>query len=80
MGFGKFVGLFVVRLIWFGIKLLSGFIGCSFIRRFLARIFFWVVNRFHCRRVFWWKCQTGGRNYQVLAWYISFPTSSVFGV
>jgi len=80
VGFGKFVGLFVVRLIWFGIKLLSVFMGCSFIRRFLAQIFFCVVNRFYCRRVFWWKGQTGGRNYQVLAWYVSFPTLGVFRV
>ena len=40
VGLGKFIGLFVIRFIWFGIKLLTVFMGWSFIRRFFARIFF----------------------------------------
>jgi len=40
VGFVEFVGLFVVRLIWFGIKLLSVFMGRSFIRRLMVQIFF----------------------------------------
>jgi len=40
VGFVEFVGLFVIRLIWFGIKLLSVFMGRSLIRRLVVRIFF----------------------------------------
>jgi hypothetical protein len=40
VGLGKFVGFFVVRLIWFRIELLSVFMYWSSIRRSLARIFF----------------------------------------
>jgi len=40
VGFVGFVGFFVVRLFWFGIKLLSVFMGRSFIRRLVVRIFF----------------------------------------
>jgi len=40
VGFDEFVELFVVRLIWFGIKLLSVFMGRLFIRRLVVRIFF----------------------------------------
>jgi hypothetical protein len=31
------------------------------------------LSSYHYKRAFWWKCQTGDRNYQVLVWYVHFP-------
>jgi hypothetical protein len=80
MGFGKFlVGFFCSRFVLVWSRTIFRIYGLIFCMKVCYGLdSFWVLSSYHCKRVFWWKGQTGDKNYQVLVWYVSFPISNVF--